>query len=258
MVRGFAYSCDVYFYRLGMKVGLDVLGDTAREYGFGERTGLGFAESPGFIPTKDWYRAQNNGYYPAGQDLNNAIGQGDTKVTLLQLVLAYGAAANGGYVMRPQIVRRIETPDGKVLREFAPEVRRKTKLSEKHRQVILKGLTAVTNSPFGTAYYRRLREYVIAGKTGTAQRGKNVTKKDHLKTWEEMDDAVFVGFSPPENAEIVAGAIVERGGHGASVAMPIVNKVVKAYFDLRAARAAAALAPGSRSPGSPATLTTMR
>jgi penicillin-binding protein 2 len=250
-LRGMAYSCDVYFYRLGMKIGLDTLQGTARQYGFGEKTGLGFQESAGFVPTKDWYRAQNNGYYPAGQDLNHAVGQGDVKVTLLQLALAYAAVANGGHLLKPQIVRRIESPEGKALREIAPVVRRKTRLTPDLQKLLVRSLTAVTNAPFGTAYWRRLREHVVAGKTGTAQRGLNVIKKDWQKTWEEMDDALFVGFSPPEKPEVLVAAVVERGGHGASVAMPIVNKVVKAYFDLKTARRAASLAPPGRTLVSP-------
>jgi hypothetical protein len=80
----------------------------------------------------------------------------------------------------------------------------------------------------------------VCGKTGTAQRGKNITKKDFQKTYWEKDDALFVGYSPADNPEVLVAAVVEHGGHGASIAMPIVNKVVKAYFDLKAARAAAA------------------
>jgi penicillin-binding protein 2 len=238
LIRGMATSCDVYFYHLGMRAGLDRIHDIARRFGFGEKTGLGFQESPGFVPNKDFYRAQNKGYYPAGQDLNNAIGQGDTKVTPLQLALAYAAIGNGGNLMKPQIVRRIETAEGKLVEEFSPVVRRQLGLKPENLKVLVAALTAVTQASFGTAHWRRLREHVIAGKTGTSQRGGvNITKKDHLKAWYEKDDALFVGFSPPQNPEIVAVAVIERGGHGASVAMPIVNRVVKAYFDLKAARA---------------------
>jgi penicillin-binding protein 2 len=243
LIQGMARSCDVYFYNLGMRAGLDVLHSMARRFGFGEKTGLGFQESPGFVPNKDFYRAQNNGYYPAGQDLNAAIGQGDTKVTLLQLALAYAAAGTGGNLMKPQIVRRIETAEGKLVEEIPAVVRRKLSLKPENLKVLVVALTAVTQATFGTAHWRRLREHAVAGKTGTAQRGGvNITKKDHLKAWYEKDDALFVGFSPPQNPEIVAAAVIERGGHGASVAMPIVNKVVKAYFDLKAARASTAQA----------------
>lgn len=251
LIRGMAKSCDVYFYRLGMAMGLDVLAQTAKNYGFGERTGLGFSESPGFIPDKDFYRRTNNGYYPAGQDLNNAIGQGDVKATLLQLALSYAAVANGGKLMRPQVVRRIETADGKLLQDFPPVVRRDTKLSPEVQRQVVAALTAVTQTPGGTAYFKRLREHMVAGKTGTAQRHLNNTKKDALKTYEEKDDALFVGFSEPQNAEIVVAAVVEHGGHGASVAMPIVNKVIKAFFDLKAARAAQASASAQSPESSP-------
>ena len=241
LVRGMATSCDVYFYRLGMAATLDGIHDTAVKYGFSERTGLGFAESPGFIPNKEWYRKQNNGYYPAGQDLNNAIGQGDVKVTMLQLALGYAAVANGGSIMKPQLVRRIQSADGKLLQDFPPVVRKTTGLSKEHQKQLMKAVCAVTQTGFGTAHYRRLREYVVCGKTGTAQRNSvNNTKKDYQKTYEEKDDALFVGWSPAENPEIVVAAVVEHGGHGASVAMPIVNKVVKAFFDLKAARNAEA------------------
>jgi penicillin-binding protein 2 len=238
-VHGLAHSCDVYFYNLGMRAGLDELQKVAHRYGFGEKTGLGFQESPGFIPNKAFYRAQNNGYYPAGQDLNNAIGQGDVKVTMLQLALAYGAVANGGHLLKPQIVRRIESADGRVVKEFEPALRRNTGLTPAMHKLLVTGLNSVTNAPFGTAYWLRLREYKVAGKTGSAQHLHNSIKKVWQQTWDERDDAVFVGFSPPENPEIIAAAIIPHGGHGASVAMPVVNTVIKAFFDLKAARAAA-------------------
>lgn len=256
LVRGMATSCDVYFYRLGMAATLDGLHATAVKYGFSERTGLGFAESPGFIPNKDWYRKQNNGYYPAGQDLNNAIGQGDVKVTMLQLALGYAAVTNGGNVMKPQLVRRIQSADGKLLKEFPPVVRKTTGLTKEIQKQAMKAVCAVTQSPFGTAHFRRLREYVVCGKTGTAQRTNvNNTKKDYQKTYEEKDDALFVGWSPAENPEILVAAVVEHGGHGASVAMPIVNKVVKAYFDLKAARSAEAQSQAWAPPRRPGEVT---
>src|SRR5258706_13911803 len=147
-----ATSCDVYFYRLGMSVGLDVLAETARKYGFGEKSGLGFAESPGFIPDKEFYKKQNNGYYPAGQDLNNAIGQGDVKVTMLQLALAYGAIANGGYLMQPQMGRRIGTTDGKLGKGFPPIVRRHTGGKPEINKLVIGAIAAVAQASCGTAH----------------------------------------------------------------------------------------------------------
>ena len=230
------YSCNVYHYNLGMRLGIDRVMDYAARFGLGRKTGIGLREAPGFLPSKKWYMRQNKGYYPRGIDLNIALGQGDIKATALQMALVYAAIANGGKLLRPQVVQSIVSADRRMVKNFSPIIRRKVEISDETFMMLRRGLTKTVNDQRGTAYWRRSRRYKVAGKTGTSQLAKNITKKDHLKTYEEKDHAVFIGFSPPENAEIVIAAIIEHGGHGASAAEPVVMRLIEAYFDLKKAR----------------------
>jgi penicillin-binding protein 2 len=118
-------SCNVYFWALAERVGLDRLNRYARDFGLAERTGIGInSEARGFLASRQWYE-EHYGRFRLGYTLNTAIGQGNTRVTLLQLALAYAALANGGVLYAPQLIERIETPDGAVVEEPEPHVRRR-------------------------------------------------------------------------------------------------------------------------------------
>src|SRR5439155_10069421 len=110
------------FYHLGERVGLDRMARLAEELGFGAATGIGLpGEVPGFIPSQEWYKTQ--GGFRIGYTLNTAIGQGSTKVTVLQLALAYAAVANGGKLFVPLLVERVEKPTGENVQAFEPRLR---------------------------------------------------------------------------------------------------------------------------------------
>jgi penicillin-binding protein 2 len=185
--------------------------------------------------------------------LNSVIGQGDVNVTPLQLTMAYAAVANGGHLYKPQLVRRLETPDGRTLQEFQPEVVRELDLDPDARRLVVDALAAVVNEVGGTAYRARLPDVHIAGKTGTAQviaLGKTRVKKEAMTYW-QRDHAWFASFAPAEDPEIAVVVLNEHGGHGGMDAAPTATAVMKKYFELKREDANATIAASTALPMMP-------
>jgi penicillin-binding protein 2 len=228
-------SCNVYFYELGARPGMmDRLAKFGSDLGLGAPTGLGLnGEDGGFLPTEEWYREQKRQNpkaegFQVGQALNAVIGQGSTRVTLLQMALMYAAIANGGKLWLPQIVERVESPDGQTLEEFAPRVRREISVAPETLAVVRQALVGVVNESKGTAYKNRSKEIEVAGKTGTAQVHGRHTE---LGGYEAGDHAWFVGFAPAGRPRIAVAVLVEHGGHGGDVAAPVAMEIVDKYFE---------------------------
>jgi penicillin-binding protein 2 len=228
-------SCNVYFYELGARPGMmDRLAKFGADLGLGAPTGLGLnGEDGGFLPTEEWYREQKRENpkaegFQVGQALNAVIGQGSTRVTLLQMALLYAAIANGGKLWLPQIVERVESPDGQTLEEFAPRARREISVAPETLAIVRQALVGVVNESKGTAYKSRAKDIEVAGKTGTAQvHGR----KTDLGGYEAGDHAWFVGFAPAGRPKIAVAVLVEHGGHGGDVAAPVAMEIVHNYFD---------------------------
>ena len=230
-------SCNTYFYQLAVDnvLSLERVEPVARALGLGERTGLGLnAEVKGTIPTPEFEARE--GTYQGGVRLNSAIGQGNVKVTVMQLAVLYGAVANGGYVMTPDLVDRIETNDGKLVFESQPQRRNNEPVIDpSDRERIHRGLIGVVNNREGTAYSQRLSGIVVAGKTGTAQVGRDrrIARKGEvlIEGWDTTQDhAWFAAYAPAGDPRIVVVAMVEHGGTGADAAAPIVMKVINHYI----------------------------
>jgi penicillin-binding protein 2 len=244
-------SCDVFAYTVGDKVGLDVLGEMAHRLGYGQPTGFDLGrEIPGIIPDSKSITPEAGS--ARSQAINASIGQGEINVTPLQQAVAYAAIANGGDVLKPQIIRRIEAPDGRVLKEFQPELDLnnghggKLGVKESSLAAIRAGLVAVVNEPHGTAYRSRLPEVKFAGKTGTAQVMKLGLKQKldpTLQQYYTRDHAWFAAFAPAEDPEIVVVVLNEHGGWGADAAAPAAAKVVWAYFRIKREESTAAAPP---------------
>ena len=231
-------SCNVYFYEIGARPGMmDRLAKYGADMGLGAPTGLGLnGEEGGFIPTEAWYREQKRlnpkaEGFQMGQSLNAVIGQGSTRVTLLQMVTLYAAIANGGKLWLPQIVERIESPDQKVLEEFAPRVRRELSVSPENLALIRQGLVGVVNEPKGTAFRVRTKDIEVAGKTGTAQVRRAVRHGEAVSSYDQNDHAWFVGFAPAGSPRIAFAVLIEHGGHGGEVAAPAAMEIVHNYFE---------------------------
>lgn len=233
-------SCNVYYYELGARPGmLDRLAKAAANGGLGAPTGLGLnGEEGGFMPTEEWFREQKRKNpkaegFQVGHALNAAIGQGSTRVTVLQMALLYAAIANGGKLWLPQIVERIESPEGEIIQEFAPRVRRELAVTPEHLAILRDGLYGVVNESNGTAYRARVKGGIeVAGKTGTAQ-VRRITRKNEssIPLYERNDHAWFMGYAPAGDPKIAFAIVVEHGGHGGEVAAPAAMDIVQSYFE---------------------------
>jgi penicillin-binding protein 2 len=189
-------------------------------------------ETPGFIPTRAWYAQHYPGQFRIGFTLNTAIGQGNTRVTVLQLAMAYAALANGGTLYVPRLVERVEGPDGTVIQEFPPTVRRQVSVSAQHLGLIDRALGDVISDLRGTAHASAIPEVDLAGKTGTAQVSRIIRSgEDGRRTWySQRDHAWFAGFAPASNPEVAYVVLVEHGGSGGHEAAPVVAQVMRDWF----------------------------
>ena len=145
------------------------------------------------------------------------------------------AVANGGMLLKPYLVKRIENPDGRILNEFFPEIKGKIGGKSENLEIIRKALHDVVNGPKGTGRKAKLDDIVVSGKTGTVQVVRMKIKKELKKEeipYKHRDHAWFVGFAPYEKPEIVVAVLIEHGGHGGATAAPIAKKIIKKYFQL--------------------------
>ncbi len=237
--QAIARSCNVYFFHLAETVGMDRIAHIAQEFGLGQKTGLGTnPEAPGRIPTRSWYAMRSHGQFRLGFTLNTAIGEGDVTVTPLQLALAYAAIGNGGTLYQPQVVRAVETSDGAVVQEFPPRIRRQIPVSPESLHRVTDGLFDVVNDSNGTAYPFRDPTIDVAGKTGTAQTGYITKKEDEPKLGRFLaqNHAWFAGLAPARSPEVAVIVLVEHGGQGPAIAVPVAMQIVHEYERLQAIR----------------------
>jgi penicillin-binding protein 2 len=156
-------------------------------------------------------------------------------VTPLQLVSAYSALANGGTLWKPQLVKSIETVDGKIYKEFLPEKKGELSLKKETIDFLARALWGVVNEQGGTGKAARRPNADVCGKTGTAQvvglpENEKVRREKKIGAL-QRDHALFVCFAPLANPEIAVAVIVENAGHGGSVAGPIARKILDSYFE---------------------------
>ncbi|MCK4597697.1 penicillin-binding protein 2 [bacterium] len=219
LVGAVAQSCDVYFYQLGLKIGLEHWSEFAADCGFGVPLGLDLPnETGGLIPDQAFYdRRYGKRKWSPGVLLNLSIGQGENLVTPLQMACFTAAIANGGIIYRPFLVREIRSVAGKSLPRD-PQIVGHLPLSADNLKIIKRSLRAVVGDIKGTGRQAAIEGVAVAGKTGTAQ---NPHGEDH---------AWFIGFAPLDDPRIAIAVLVELGGHGGSVAAPIAGKVMEAYL----------------------------
>jgi penicillin-binding protein 2 len=224
-------SCDVYFYRLGEQLGVDKIASYAKKFGLGEPLGIGLeSEKAGLIPTTAWKLKRFGKKWLSGETLSVAIGQGYVLTTPLQLAEMIAEVANEGTVYEPHLVKKIVSPEGKVLQEFPPTVVRRVSCKAETWQAVKKGLFAVVNEPGGTGAVARLYEVKVAGKTGTSQVVKLRDRRGAIP-YQYRDHALFVAFAPYDKPEIAVAVVVEHGEHGGSAAAPIASKILRTYFE---------------------------
>lgn len=235
--RALTESCDVYFYSVGMRLGVDKIAKYATSLGLGKKTGIELEhEKAGIIPSTEWKQQRYKEKWQDGETLSVAIGQGYVLTTPLQLCRMTAAVVNGGILYRPQMVQNITAPDGTILKTFAPINEGKILGSEHSLALIKEALVAVVNSPSGTAKSVALPDVLIGGKTGTAQVVR-LAQVEGLSgnaiPYKYRDHAWFTSFAPAEKPEIAVTVLVEHGQHGGSAAGPVARAVFKRYFELR-------------------------
>jgi penicillin-binding protein 2 len=229
-------SCDVYFYQLGTRLGIDRIAKWARALGLGEKSGVALDdERSGTIPDTEWKRKRfRQPWYP-GETVSVAIGQGYVTATPLQMAVMMATVANGGTVYRPRIVSKVESFDRAIVGEYGPEIVRTVQMKPTTLARVHNALADAVKSPSGTGGAARTPIVEIAGKTGTAQviEMKGAYLKSEQISYMNRDHAWFVSYAPAQNPQIAVVVLVEHGGHGGSAAAPIAKKVIEKYMELQ-------------------------
>lgn len=235
--RAIVESCDIYFYQVGLKVGVDLIAHYANEFGLGKLTGISLPhEKSGTVPSSSWKKKRFGAPWYSGETLSFSVGQGYLLTTPLQLLMLISGVANGGKLSLPQVVEKVEDVYGNTLKEYPPVELGRANVSQKTLQIIQDALKGAVNEPHGTGSACLLKDVKVAGKTGTAQ---VIAMPEDFKRGEMnriplkfRDHAWFVAYAPFEDPKISVVVLVEHGGFGASAAAPIAKKVIEQYLNL--------------------------
>jgi len=235
--RAIVESCDIYFYQVGLKVGVDAIAHYANELGLGRLTGIALPhEKSGIVPSTAWKRKRLGAPWYSGETLSLAVGQGYVNTTPLQLLMLISAVANGGKRYLPQVVEKVEDIYGNTLKDYPPVEVAQADISEKTLHFIQEALMGAVNDPHGTGWACALKDFKVAGKTGTAQVIKMAQdfKKGDMDRMplKFRDHAWFVAYAPFEDPVISVTVLVEHGGYGGAAAAPIAKKVIEKYLSL--------------------------
>ena len=225
LFKALQQSCDIYFYEIAQRTGIDRIAAMARKLGLGAPTGVELpGERGGLIPTKAWKQEARNESWHVGETLIAGIGQGYVLATPIQLATMTARLANGADAVLPRLIGG----------ETAP---RELGIDSRYLRVVRRGLAAVTGSRRGTAWKARIEEagFEMAGKTGTSQvrrisrleRRLGVRKNEDLPR-EQRDHALFVGYAPSDKPRYAAAVVVEHGGSGSKAAAPIARDLLLA------------------------------
>ena len=215
-------SCDVFFYNVGMHLGIDRLSYYATKFGLGHRTGIDLpSEEPGLMPSAEWVERVFHRKWYAGETISVSTGQGAVTTTPLQLARMIGGIAMGGVFKQPHLLK---DPPSVGEERFA--------LSEPTVEKITDAMYGVVNEAGGTARNVMLPGIEVSGKSGTAQVIGYATRERMSKQKKFEDNAWFVGYAPRRNPEIVVAVLIQESGkHGGEAAGPVVKDLIKAYYD---------------------------
>ena len=232
LYRAIVESCDVYFYKLSLKLGVDGLYPYLKKFGLGERTGIALPEKRGVSPSKTWKRKHlKEPWYP-GETAILAIGQGYVTTTPLQISVMTSAIANGGIIVKPKIRKTDEKKPPRITGAAQH-------LDAKSVSFLKKALYGAVNEHRGTGIYARSKITSVSGKTGTAQ---VVSAKFESTKKRFQDHAWFTSYAPSDSAEISVTVLVENGGSGSVAAAPIAKEIIETYFKLKKERGEARVA----------------
>lgn len=229
--QAIAHSCNIFFYEMGKRVGVDLLAHHARDFGLGQSTGLDLRplDRSGTVPDRDWKRVRfpRDPTFWLAEELDAAIGQGFHEYTPLQMAHYTATIASGGTRYQPYLVSQVLDGSGRVLRRVEPQVLSVATVSPAVLAIVKEGmrqtsLYGTASWLFGPAFQAR-HGFEVAGKTGTAEAVKG-SGKDH--------NAWFVAFAPFDDPQIAIAVIVEEGGSGSLAAAPVAQAIIQHYFGL--------------------------
>lgn len=235
LIKSLRESCDVYYYKIGTQLDIDVLAKYAKALGYGNKSGIALPrEIPGLIPTKEWKKKLRGTEWQRGETLSCVIGQSFVLATPLQLAMSYAAIANGGKVLRPTLVKEVFSNSGNVIR--APEAKTISEITLKPEtlDLVREGLRQVVNDPKGTSWWNRGQGIGMAGKTGTSQvislSAEKLFMKCEEKEYRFRHHGVFAAYAPHDDPNVAVGVVVEHGCSGSGAAAPVAKEVITAYM----------------------------
>ena len=253
LVEAISQSCDVYFYDLARRVGIDAIAAMARRFGLGAPLGIDLAgERPGLVPDRAWKMAAQGVPWQKGESLVVGIGQGYLQATPLQLAVMTARIANGGRAVRPWLAHAPGSP---------VPADEDVGVADWALDVVRRGMYEVVNGERGTAREQRLPDPAVAmaGKTGTSQvrrigRAERLSgvRKNEEKPWEERDHALFVAFAPFEQPRYAVAVVIEHGGSGSQTAAPVARDIMVRTLELDPSRARPVLSVENRRRPGPA------
>jgi penicillin-binding protein 2 len=234
-------SSNIFFYKMGIALGIDKIALYAKLLGLGAKTGIQLAhEASGLIPDSEWKLKTIGEEWQPGENLSNAIGQGFVLTTPLQLAVGYNAIGLDGQVVRPFLVKKIIDQENKVIREFHPELVRDASqpnedgvhIDKSFFAVVKEGMRRVVES--GTGRLVRLPGIQVGGKTGTVQvrswSAEEIHKRCEGRPLLQRDHGWFVGMAPVNHPEVVVAVLAEHSCWGAEGAAPVAHDILLAYF----------------------------
>ncbi len=220
LISAMAYSCNVYFYILGLDLGVKVIDEYAKKFNLGEKTGIDISsEKKGFVPTPDWKKARTKVPWLKGDTVILSIGQGALWVTPLQMANLMAIVANKGVSYKPYLVEEVkDSVTNETLYKHELAENEKIEIGQNTWKHLHKALESAVD--YGTARRTKFKNLSVAAKTGTAE---NPQGEDH---------AWVVAYAPADNPELALAVIVENGGFGGSVSVPVAKEVLKKYFNI--------------------------
>ena len=245
-------SCDVYFYKLGLELGIDVIAEYANRLGLGKVTGIELpGERPGLVPTRSWKEKARGESWIKGETVSASIGQGYNLATPIQLAQAYSIIANGGTAPAPYLIKQLETWDGRVIEGPTRRSVHGADVDPAVLEPVRRALVSAVEGPDATGTLAQVEGVEVAGKTATSQVvGLNFVKglKPHEIPVGFRDHALFAAFAPAKEPEIVVVVVAEHAGSGGGVvAAPMAQKVLARFFEKKALSQGGANLPGHAS-----------
>ena len=236
VVDAIAQSCDVFFYDLAYKLGIDKIHDSLSFFQFGKKTGIDLSgELGGILPSREWKKNNKDEPWYRGETLITGIGQGFMTASPIQLALATAAIANKGQLLKPKVMMHSQSKEGEILLEQQKDALQIPIKDINNWELVIEGMKQTIYGKSGTA--KRLNNklnYTLAGKTGTAQVfGLDPEEEYIAENIDERlrDHALFTGFAPINNPQVAIAIIVENAGSGSSKAAPLARELLDEYFN---------------------------